>query len=57
MITLAFDGKHQTFTKAAKTGDIVQKLSHDAKKAQRSREAAPVETQMTMLPENTEVPF
>ena len=57
MITLAFDGKHQTFAKAAKTGDIVQKLSHDAKKAQRSREAAPVETQMTMLPENTKVPI
>lgn len=57
MITLAFDGKHQTFTKAAKTGEIVQKLTHDAKKAQRSREAAPVNDQFTMLPEDTKVPF
>lgn len=57
MITLAFDGKHQTFSKAAKTNDIVQKLTHDAKKAQRGREAAPVNDQLTMLPEDTKVPF
>lgn len=57
MITLAFDGKHQTFTKAAKTGEIIQKLKHDAKKAQRSREAAPVNDQMTLLPGDTKVPF
>lgn len=57
MITLAFDGKHQTFTKAAKTGEVIEKLKHDAKKILRSREAAPVNDQLTMLPENTEVPF
>ena len=57
MITLAFDGKHQTFSKAAKTNDMVQKLTHDAKKVQRAREAAPINDQLTMLPENTEVPF
>lgn len=39
-ILLAFDGKHQTFTKAQRTGDVVSKFVADGKKARRrSREA------------------
>lgn len=58
MILLTFDGKHQTFAKAQRTGEIIRKLSADGKRAQRQNrraDAAPV--QMTMLPDNTPVPF
>lgn len=56
MIVLSFDGKHQTFSKASRTGDVVSKYSSDAKKAQRrSREANA--DQMSMLPQDTPVPF
>ena len=57
MITLAFDGKHQTFSKAARTGETYREITRIAKKAQRSREAASQVEQFTMLPEDTEVPF
>ena len=58
-ILLDFDGKHQTFFKAARTGDVVNKYVHEGKKAQRqNRNNAPVpDLQMTMLPDSTPVPF
>lgn len=58
-ILLDFDGKHQTFSKAARTGDVVSKYAHEGKKAQRqNRNNAPVpDLQMTMLPDSTPVPF
>ena len=58
-ILLDFDGKHQTFSKAARTGDIISKYVHEGKKAQRqNRNNAPVpDLQMTMLPDSTPVPF
>ena len=58
MIPLAFDGKHQTFTKALQTSKTVTKLIADGKKARRNgREAVRDENQYTMLPGDTEVPF
>ena len=59
MTTLAFDGKHQTFTKALQTGQTISKLIADGKKAQRrAGEAALIDSfQMSMLPKDTEVPF
>lgn len=58
-ILLAFDGKHQTFSKVFKTGEIISKYVHDGKKAQRqNRNPAPdPDTQLTMLPDDTPVPF
>lgn len=58
-ILLDFDGKHQTFSKAARTGDVVSRFVHEGKKAQRqNRNNAPVpDLQMTMLPDSTPVPF
>lgn len=58
-ILLDFDGKHQTFSKAARTGDVVSKYVYEGKKAQRqNRNNAPVpDAQMTMLPDSTPVPF
>jgi hypothetical protein len=58
MILLAFDGKHQTFTKASRTGQVVEKYVNDGKKARRrAGEAAKENNQMSLLPEDTEVPF
>ncbi len=58
MIPLAFDGKHQTFTKAQQTGNVVSKYVAAGKKARRqSREAVRDKNQFSMLPEDTEVPF
>lgn len=56
---LAFDGKHQTFSKASRTGEVVSKYVHDGKQARRNnRNSAPAPAeQMTMLPDNTPVPF
>lgn len=58
-ILLDFDGKHQTFSKAARTGDVISKYVHEGKKSQRqNRNNAPVpDLQMTMLPDSTPVPF
>lgn len=59
-ILLAFDGKHQSFSKAQRTGDIVGKFVADGKKAkQKNRTVAPEssESQMTMLPDDYKVPF
>lgn len=58
MISLAFDGKHQTFTKALQTNQVVNKLVADGKRIRRkNREAAKDENQFTMLPGDTEVPW
>lgn len=55
-ILLAFDGKHQTFTKAQ--GNILGKLVADGKKAKRKASASNVEPgQMSMLPNDTPAPF
>lgn len=56
---LAFDGKHQTFSKASKTGDVVSKYTHEGKKAQRNnRNHTPEpDQQLSLLPDNTPVPF
>lgn len=57
-ILLDFDGRHQTFSKARQTGDVVGKLSADGKKArQRNREAAQATGQMAILPDDYNVPF
>ncbi len=57
-ITLAFEGKHQRFSKAQKTGDIVNKYTADGKKARRNnRTQANYEQQMVPLPDDTPVPF
>ena len=58
-ILLNFDGKHQTFSKASRTGEVVSKYAHEGKKAQRqNRNTTPApDMQMTMLPDNTPVPF
>lgn len=60
MITLDFDGKHQTFSKAHRTAEVMQQLRASAKKAKRqNREAARQEAdgQMELLPLSTPVPF
>lgn len=53
---LAFDGRHQTFTKAQRTGEILGKLVADGKKIQRQRRDAEDDGQMTMLPPSTPIP-
>jgi len=58
MIPLAFDGKHQTFTKAHRTGESLRQIKKVAKAAQRERrEAEKDETPFVQLPIDTEVPF
>lgn len=54
-ILLAFDGKHQTFSKAQCTGKTVRQLQADGRKARRRAAGNP--DQMSMLPPNTPVPF
>lgn len=57
-ILLAFDGKHQTFAKAPRTGETIGKIKNMAKQElhrRREQEADP--GQMTMLPPDTPVPF
>ena len=56
-ILLAFDGKHQTFSKAQRTGDTLSKIA-----GRKINKPTPVlgrqePEQMTMLPDNTPVPF
>ena len=58
MITLEFDGKHQKFSKANRTSDIVGKYSADGKKARYRNHAESQAKQTVMpLPDNTPVPF
>ena len=55
-ILLAFDGKHQTFSKAQ--SDVLGKLVAEGKKAKRRiQQPAQDPGQMAMLPDDTPVPF
>lgn len=54
VIFLAFDGKHQTFYKSG--ADVQRKLIADGKRARRNNQQYPGE-QLTMLPDDTPVPF
>lgn len=60
MTPLAFDGKHQTFSRLQQTGEVVERYVNDGKKARRlnkqAAQAAQME-QMEMLPDNIPVPF
>lgn len=57
-IRLAFDGKHQTFSKAMRTGDTLRKLAVDAKRAKtKNPQAEQNPNQMAILPDDTPVPF
>lgn len=57
-IRLAFDGKHQLFSAAPRTSDVMGKLSADAKRAQRkNRNPEQNPNQMAILPDDTPVPF
>lgn len=53
---LAFDGKHQLFSKALRTGETVAKYVADGKKARRHNRE-PVQMQFAELPHDTQVPF
>ena len=58
MVELAFDGKHQTFTKASQTGQVVSQMKATAKKAQiQRRQEANGQLAMTDMPGDTYVPF
>lgn len=58
MIRLAFDGSHQRFSKANRSGDIVSKYTADGKKArQNNRAQATAAQQMSVLPGDTPIPF
>lgn len=57
-ILLAFDGKHQTFSKARRTGDTVSKYVADGKKAKRQiKQASQISGQFEILPNDYKVPF
>lgn len=57
-ILLAFDGKHQTFAKANRTGDTLGQLTAAGKRAkQRNSAASRDSNQMSILPDNVPVPF
>lgn len=55
-ILLAFDGAHQTFSKARRTGDVVSQYVTAGKSARR-RSGESGNDQMTILPDDTPVPF
>lgn len=58
-ILLAFDGKHQTFSKALNTGAMLNKLAADGKRKRREnrKQTEPIDGQFAMLPPDTKVPF
>lgn len=57
-ILLAFDGKFQTFRKAQRTGETLNKYVNDGKKARRlNRQISQQAEQMTILPDDYAVPF
>lgn len=57
-ILLAFDGKHQTFSKAQRTGDTISKLVADGKKIKRqNKQASQISGQFELLPDDYKVPF
>lgn len=60
MILLAFDGKHQTFAKAQRTGETIGKIKAMAKEELRRRrkeEEPYIEEQFSLLPPDPAVPF
>lgn len=58
MSLLAFEGKHQTFSKIQRTGDTVSKFVADGKKARQKNKAESQQPgQMTMLSNDYPVPF
>lgn len=56
-VLLVFDGKHQTFSKANRSGDVLGQMVADGKKAKRKAHQQADPNQMQILPENTPVPF
>ena len=56
-VLLVFDGKHQTFSKANCSGDVLGKMVADGKKAKRKAHQQADPNQMQILPGNTPVPF
>lgn len=56
-VMLAFDGKHQTFSKANRSGDVLGQMVADGKKAKRKAHQQADPNQMQILPGNTPVPF
>lgn len=57
-MVLAFDGKHQTFSKAQQTGSTVSKYVAAGKKAKRrNKQASQSPDQLSMLPDDYPVPF
>lgn len=56
-VLLAFDGKHQTFTKAQQSGATLDKYVNDGKRVRRLNHQEAQQEQMTMLPDSTPVPF
>lgn len=53
-LKLDFDGRHQTFSRANRTGETVRELKKTAKNAQLARQSG---QQLSMLPGETWVPF
>lgn len=60
-ILLAFDGKHQQFSKAANTSEVVSKYAADGKRARRQSHAPNKQAldsqQMEILPDSVAVPW
>lgn len=56
-VLLVFDGKHQTFSKATRSGDVLGQMVADGKRAKRKAHQQADPNQMQILPENTPVPF
>lgn len=58
-IKLDFDGKHQIFSKASKTGETISQIKSIARKAQRERrqEQRQENEQFSLLPNETWTPF
>lgn len=56
-ILLNFDGKHQTFSKAARTGETMSKISGHKKPKPTPVLGRSTDGQMSILPDNTPVPF
>lgn len=56
-VLLVFDGKHQTFSKANCSGDVLGKMVADGKKAKRKAHQQADPNQMQILPWNAPVPF
>ena len=56
-ILLDFDGKHQTFSAAERTNEAISKFVNDGKRVRRQNHQTASAEQMTILPDDTPVPF